>query len=58
MKFWEQHEQSMRKAKLLQAAAVIFSRQGNRFQARGYANAVEDALLLEKEMEEQLNESS
>jgi hypothetical protein len=52
MKFWEQHEQSMRKAKLLQAAAVIYSTG-----MQGKCQAVDAALELEKYLEERLHES-
>jgi predicted transcriptional regulator len=55
MKFWEQHEHAMQKAKLLQAAAVIFSSLNRETFGYRISDAVRLALELEKELEKQLN---
>lgn len=58
MKFWEKHAEEMRKARLLQAAAVIYASQfcedfeeGDRM-----SHAVNTALSLEQEIEQHTKE--
>lgn len=53
MKFWENHAKEMRKARLLQAAAVIFTVPS----VISTSEAVKKALNLEKELERQLEPS-
>lgn len=55
MKFWEKHSEEMRKARLLQAAALIFS--STRIGGGGnIRDSVNLALQLETEVEKQTKE--
>lgn len=53
MKFWEKHTEEMRKARLLQASAVIYSASVSK-NREGVIGAVGTALALEAELNKQL----
>lgn len=57
MKFWENHAKEMRKARLLQAAAVVYTKTpvSNVSPIMTRTRAVEEVLALEELIEEKLS---
>lgn len=57
MKFWEYHSEELRKARLLQAAAILRARMTEQYVTGGYFTelAVDQALALEEELTKKLS---